>query len=81
MEKSLLYTSIIGNALVLQNVVDLTAICQELKDEGVAEAVLKQSIARMSPYLTSNYKRFGEYIVDLKPPSQIPVQARGAGVF
>lgn len=69
MEKSIKYNNLITNAIILQNIIDITDICHQLKEEGYI--ITKEDIAGMSPYLTSSIKRFGEYILDLdtKPPS------------
>ena len=69
MEKSIKYNNLITNAIILQNIIDITDICHELKQENYI--IAKEDIAGMSPYITSSTKRFGEYILDLnkKPPS------------
>ena len=79
MEKSIKYNNLITNAIILQNIIDITDICHELKQEG--HLITKEDIAGMSPYITDSIKRFGEYILDLnkKPPNVD--KARGRAVF
>ena len=79
MEKSIKYNNLITNAIILQNIIDITDICHELKQEG--HLITKEDIAGMSPYITDSIKRFGEYILDLnkKPPNVD--EARGRAVF
>jgi hypothetical protein len=48
-------------------VVDLTNILQQLKREDYL--LDKDDLAALSPYLTTQIKRFGDYLVDF---SQIP---------
>ena len=63
MEKAIKYNSLIANAIILQNVIDITNICNELKKEGWI--ITKEDISYISPYLTGGIKRFGEYILEL----------------
>jgi len=63
MEKAIKYNSLIANAIILQNIIDITNICNELKKEEWT--ITKKDISYISPYLTGGIKRFGEYILDL----------------
>ncbi len=67
MEKRIKYNDLVANAVIFHNVVDLTNILQQLKREGYL--LDKDDVAALSPYLTSQIKRFGDYLVDF---SQIP---------
>ena len=62
-EKAIKYTTVLANAVILQNIIDITAILQDLKQEG--HEVSQEDAAYMSPYLTHQIKRFGNYIVNL----------------
>ena len=42
--------------MILQNIVDLTKTCQDLKKEG--HKIQRECLERLSPYLTEQYKRF-----------------------
>ena len=63
MEKAIKYNSILTNAVILQNIVDMSNAINQLKTEGVA--VSKADIAYLSPYPVGHIKRFGEYVVDI----------------
>lgn len=67
-EKRITYTNLIANAIMLQNVVDITRILKELKAEGITFA--QEDVAALSPYMTRHIRRFGEYRLDLSdlPP-------------
>jgi TnpA family transposase len=62
-EKMIKYNSLIANAVILQNVVDMTNVINELIESGIK--ITPESLAGLSPYLTSKLKRFGEYDIDL----------------
>ena len=47
----------------MQNVVDMTDALHEMALEGYA--VKRESVARLSPYMTEHIKRFGEYFLDM----------------
>jgi len=62
-DKRMKYTDLLANAIMLQNVVDLSRVLQELKAEGLA--FTKEDVARLTPYQTKHIRRFGEYFLDL----------------
>jgi len=63
-EKFIKYNDLIANAVIFQNVVDLTEILQQLQSEGYL--LKREDVAGLSPYLTSHIKRFGDYVLDFK---------------
>jgi len=67
-EKAIKYNDLVANAVMLQNVVDMSAIIQDLKKSGVS--ISDEDLAGLSPYMTSNTKRFGDYDIDTskRPP-------------
>jgi TnpA family transposase len=68
-EKRIKYKDLIANAIMLQNVVDMTDILHDMAREGYP--VSAEAVATLSPYLREHIKRFGEYIIDtemLPPP-------------
>ena len=70
-EKSIKYKDLIANAIMLQNVVDMTDALHDIVQEG--HVVTSEMVATLSPYLTKHIKRFGEYVIDTKtipPPLQ-----------
>ena len=48
---------------MLQNVIDITDICHALIQEGYT--ITEEDLSHMSPYITEQIKRFGEYVLDL----------------
>jgi len=62
----------IANAIMLQNVVDLTKVLNEMASEGMAAT--KELVAGLSPYIRDQISRFGKYDVDMaeQPPDLEP---------
>jgi TnpA family transposase len=56
MEKAIKYNNLIGNCVVLQNIIDYTHVIYQLK---------KEALSRISPYMTAHIRRFGDIIIDL----------------
>jgi len=54
----------VANAVILQNVLDMTYILKELSVNGVE--FTKSDVAILSPYITKHIKRFGNYVIDLE---------------
>jgi Tn3 transposase DDE domain len=67
-EKIIKYNDLVANAVIFQNVVDISRVLGQLKAEGYV--VRREDIAAMSPYLTQHIKRFGDYFIDLSEPPQ-----------
>jgi hypothetical protein len=63
MEKAVKHTDLIANCIMLQNVIDITDICHALIEEG--HTITEEDLSHMSPYITEQIKRFGEYVLDL----------------
>ena len=63
-EKRIKYNDLISNLVMLHNVIDMTNLLQQLKQEGYA--VNSKTLARISPYLTEHIQRFGEYVIDME---------------
>jgi len=75
-EKRIKYNDLVANAVIFQNVVDMTMILWGLINEGYTFS--REDLFMLSPYLTRHIKRFGEYVLDLDnvpPPieGEIPV--------
>ena len=62
MEKAIKYNDILTNAVMLQNVSDMTEGIAELIDEG--HNITKKDMSYLCPYWTSHLKRFGEMVID-----------------
>jgi TnpA family transposase len=63
MEKAIKYNLLTCNCIILQNIIDMTDSIYTLQKAGVR--ITKEDIGRLSPYMTSHIKRFGEYVLDL----------------
>ncbi len=64
MEKAVKYNDLLTNAVMLQNVTDMTDIIAELIDEG--HLITKEDMSFLCPYWTEHLKRFGEMIMDFE---------------
>jgi TnpA family transposase len=62
-EKRIKYKDLVSNAIIFQNVVDMTYALRELQREGYT--FTREDVATLSPYLTRHIKRFGDYFIDL----------------
>ncbi len=62
-EKRVKYTDLVANAVILQNVADMTRVLHELEREG--QPASREAMAALSPYLTRHLKRFGDDVLDL----------------
>lgn len=72
-EKMIKYNDLIANAVIFQNVVDMTRIFRSLSQEGYP--LTRADVAALSPYLTQHIKRFGDYWLDLeRTPGALDVQ-------
>lgn len=65
-EKIIKYNDLVANALIFQNVVDLTMILADLLRAGYP--VTAAEMAALSPYVTRSIKRFGDYVIDSEAP-------------
>jgi len=63
-EKRVKYTSLLANAVVLNNTLEMSAVLKELAHEGYV--FTKNELAMLSPYQTQHIKRFGNYVIDLE---------------
>ena len=62
-EKGVKYTDLVANAVILQNVADMTHLLPKLAEQGYT--VTRETLATLSPYLTSHIRRFGDYVLDV----------------
>lgn len=63
-EKRIKYNDLVANAVIFQNVVDITLILWDLIKEGYNFS--REDLVMLSPYLTRHIKRFGDYVIDLQ---------------
>ncbi len=73
--KRVKYTGLVANAIMLQNVVDLTDVINGMIAEGYM--VTPELISRLSPYMRRHILRFGRYILNEDVPEPLrpmPIQ-------
>jgi TnpA family transposase len=58
-QKMVKYRDVVANAVMLQNVADLTAVLNELRGEGMR--ITREHAERFSPYVRTHIKRFGKF--------------------
>ncbi len=63
MEKHLKFTQLVANAVMLSNVLDMSAAIRQLMATGYL--VTTQAVAELSPYLRQHIHRYGEWSVNL----------------
>jgi TnpA family transposase len=61
--KRLKYANLVANAIMLQNVVDLTGVLNTAVAEGYP--VTPELVGRLSPYMRKHIHRFGQYVLDM----------------
>lgn len=62
-EKAVKYTDLIANAVMFQNMLDMSDVILALHQEGYP--ILEEELSRLSPYLVGKLNRFGEYVVNM----------------
>ncbi len=62
-EKRIKYTGIIANCVMLDNTIEISAALNALAKEGCIPTI--DELAALSPYITRQIKRFGNYELDL----------------
>mgnify|MGYP006274352743 CR=1 FL=1 len=63
-DKSLKYASLVANAIMLSNVVDIRAALATMAENG--ETVTPELVAALSPYMREHIRRFGQYVLDME---------------
>ncbi len=56
--------NLVANAVMLQNVVDLTSGLNTAIAEGYP--VTRELVGRLSPYMREHIRRFGQYVLDME---------------
>ncbi len=62
-EKRIKYTGLIANCIMLDNTLEISAALNRLAKEGCVPTI--DELAALSPYITRQIKRFGNYELDL----------------
>jgi Tn3 transposase DDE domain len=65
MQKRVRYTDIVANALMVQNVADLTKALQTLEQRGYP--IKSEDVEHLSVYMTEHLQRFGDYTLKMRP--------------
>ncbi len=58
------YTSLIANAIILNNVHDLTQATLEMKKEG--QVITSEILSSLSPYKNEHLRIYGEFLLNLE---------------
>jgi TnpA family transposase len=61
--KRLKYANLVANAIMLQNVADLTGVLNTAVADGYP--VTQELVGRLSPYMRKHIHRFGQYVLDM----------------
>lgn len=69
-EKIVKFNELLADIVIYSNACDITAAANALAAEG--HPVDPDDLATVSPYITRNIRRFGEYVLDLAPPEAQP---------
>lgn len=70
MQKRVRYTDIIANALMVQNVADLTKALETLEQRGYP--IKSEDVEHLSAYMTEHLQRFGDYTLKMRPVAPFP---------
>ncbi len=67
MEKIIKFNELLANCVIFYNAAELTIVLNDLAAEG--HPVRGENVAALSPYTTRHILRFGDYVLDLSPPT------------
>jgi hypothetical protein len=62
--KGIKYNHLVANMIILHNVVGMTRVLQELRDEGTE--IRLEILAGLAPFRTAHINRFGDYTLDFR---------------
>ena len=62
--KVIKYNHLVANMIILHNVVGMTRVLQELRDEGTE--ITQEILGGLAPFRTAHINRFGDYTLDFK---------------
>jgi len=69
-QKRVRYTDILANALMVQNVADLTKALETLEQGGYP--INSEDVEHLSAYMTEHLQRFGDYTLKMRPVAPLP---------
>ena len=58
------YNHLVANMIILHNVVGMTKVLQELRDEGTE--ITLEILGGLAPFRTAHINRFGDYTLDFR---------------
>lgn len=58
------YNHLVANMIILHNVVGMTRVLQELRDEGTE--ITPEILGGLAPFRTAHINRFGDYTLDFR---------------
>jgi hypothetical protein len=64
------YTDILANALMVQNVADLTKALEILEQRGYP--IKSEDVEHLSAYMTEHLQRFGDYTLKMRSVAPLP---------
>ena len=62
--KVIKYNHLVANMIILHNVVGMTKVLQELRDEGTE--ITLEILGGLAPFRTAHINRFGDYTLDFR---------------
>lgn len=62
--KVIKYNHLVANMIILHNVVGMTRVLRELRDEG--EEITPETLGGLAPFRTAHINRFGDYTLDFR---------------
>ena len=70
-EKVVKFNELVANAAIYSTALDITDAANALAAEG--HPVDPDDLATITPYITRTIRRFGDWVLDLRPPDGSPV--------
>jgi len=70
LQKRVRYTDILANALMVQNVADLTKALEALEQR--VYPIKAEDVEQLSAYMTEHLQRFGDYTLKMRPVAPLP---------
>jgi hypothetical protein len=61
---------LLANCLIFHTAVDLMRVLNQMQREGYP--IVATDVGTLSPYMTRHLRRFGDYVLDLSPPTDHP---------
>ncbi len=66
--KRMKYMDVVANAIMLQNVVDLTEVLNNMAEEGLT--LTPELVGGLSPYMREHILRFGQWMLNMDGKSK-----------